>query len=98
MCGICLGKFSKPSDIATDEEYDLSQVKVPVALFYVPEDYVVPESDVEQLKAKLPNVAHEYKFTELSNNIDLLYAKNVPQFVYKNIISFFSMNKALRRQ
>lgn len=60
-----------------------------MAFFYVPDDYVVPEEDVQYLKNKMPNVEKEYKFQELSNNIDLLYAKNVDRIVYEKIDSYF---------
>lgn len=83
-----IGKFVRPNSDENDQEYDLSKITTPIALYYVPEDIVVPAADVQQLKTKLPNVAEQQQFQELSNNIDFLYAKNVETFVFNKVVKF----------
>lgn len=86
------GKFVKDYETNSNEEYDLSKVSTPVAMYYVPDDLIAPELDVNTLKAKLPNIVEEYKFQQLSNSIDLLYGKNVDQLVFNKITHFFKQN------
>lgn len=81
------GKFQRY--MGSNEEYDLSNVNVPIGLFYTPEDTISKVEDVEYLATKLPNVVHKQKFSQMSNNLELIYGKDVENVVFSKIFEFF---------
>ncbi|KAJ8953104.1 hypothetical protein NQ318_013448 [Aromia moschata] len=78
------GNFQKYSEDSNGQDYDLSKVTTPVALFYTPEDHISNEEDVKNLASNLPNVYQQHKFEDLTNNVDLLWSENM-QNVYDQV-------------
>ncbi|KAJ8985386.1 hypothetical protein NQ317_007543 [Molorchus minor] len=70
-------RFSKYSETGEAEDYDLSKLTVPIALFYTPNDPLSNTDDVNTLASKLPNVYQQYQFKELTNNLDLMWSENM---------------------
>jgi len=72
-------------------EYNLKNVKVPVALYYSPNDWLSVVQDVQILKSELPNVIKDYAITgKLFNHMDLLWGVDAPALVYNELLK--SMN------
>ncbi|XP_025265049.1 LOW QUALITY PROTEIN: lipase 3 [Camponotus floridanus] len=73
--------------------YDLSNIAVPVALFYADNDWIISTEDVKRLYHSLPNVVDMYgvpwsKF----NHADFMWAKDASKLVYDRIL------KIMRRE
>ncbi|XP_072762502.1 lipase 3-like [Anoplolepis gracilipes] len=67
-------------------DYDLANIKVPIALFYGLNDWLVNITDVKKLYRALPNVVDMYavpwpKF----NHADFMLAKNALKLVYNRV-------------
>ncbi|KAJ8929019.1 hypothetical protein NQ314_018330 [Rhamnusium bicolor] len=71
------GRFQKYSNTTQGNEFDLSKVVVPVALFYTPDDQLYSSDDVQLLAGKLPNLYKLLNFEKLNNNLDFLYSENL---------------------
>lgn len=68
-------------------DYNLANVKVPVALYYAENDLLVSISGVEKLARQLPNVIDKYlvpmhKF----NHLDFLWAIDAKTLVYDRVV------------
>lgn len=78
-----LRKYEQP----TPPDYDLSKVTIPIYLFTANNDWLSSEQDVANLESKLPNLKatflNEYK---KFNHADYLYATNVTEFLYDNLL------------
>ncbi|KAJ3656552.1 hypothetical protein Zmor_015623 [Zophobas morio] len=71
--------------------YDLSKVKVPVALYYSSNDWIVDTPNIDRLIQSLPNVVKSYKVPlEKFSHSDFLYAKNVANLLYNIVIDDIS--------
>ncbi|XP_032519952.2 lipase 3-like [Danaus plexippus] len=67
--------------------YNMTEVKVPVALYYSEEDWLAHPKDVERLHAELPDVRDLFKVpTEHFSHMDFQFSKHAPQVVYKRLI------------
>jgi pimeloyl-ACP methyl ester carboxylesterase len=75
------GQWSPP-------KYDLSKVKVPVALYHASNDMLVDTKDVARLAGDLPNLLGSYQvnLTEF-NHIDFLFAIDVDVLVNKPLLN-----------
>lgn len=72
---------------STPPDYNLKNVKVPVALYYSPNDWLSVVEDVQRLKQELPNVVEDHMLTEkLFNHMDLLWGIDARTVVYDKII------------
>lgn len=69
----------------TPPDYDLTNVTVPVVLFYSPKDWLSDPQDVLTLKRHLPNV-NGLIFLEDFTHIDYIYASDAVDFIYSKII------------
>ncbi|KAL6417528.1 hypothetical protein ACFW04_012682 [Cataglyphis niger] len=68
-------------------DYDLANIKVPIALFYANNDWLVSTEDVERLYHLLPNVVDMYKVPWSNfNHVDFLWAKDAPKLVYERVL------------
>jgi pimeloyl-ACP methyl ester carboxylesterase len=74
----------------TPPQYDLSQVKVPVALYAGTEDWLADPKDVDYLRNQLPNVVQDFNIKDY-DHMDFIYALNAQNILYKSMIQL--MNK-----
>ncbi|KAL6431797.1 hypothetical protein ACFW04_007357 [Cataglyphis niger] len=68
-------------------DYDLTNITVPIALFYSDNDLLVSAEDVKRLYRLLPNVVDMYEVPWAKfNHVDFMWAKDAPKLVYKRIL------------
>lgn len=60
-------------------EIALEQITVPVALFVAREDFVADVQDNENVRQRIPNVAH-YRILENEDHLSLSFSKNMTYF------------------
>ena len=65
--------------------YDISNVKVPVALYSGQDDWLTVPDDVEYLRKKLPNVVDDYEIKDW-NHLDFVWAINASRAFYNRMI------------
>ncbi|XP_018786868.1 PREDICTED: lipase 3-like [Bactrocera latifrons] len=71
----------------TPPDYDLSKVKVPVALYYSMNDMLVSTTGVDRLARELPDVIDKYLVPmEKFNHLDFLWAIDVKSLVYNRLV------------
>nr|XP_036229907.1 lipase 3-like [Bactrocera oleae] len=71
----------------TPPDYDLSKVKVPVALYYSMNDMLVSTTGVDHLARELPDVIDKYLVPmEKFNHLDFLWAIDVKSLVYNRLV------------
>ncbi|XP_050352921.1 lipase 3-like [Nymphalis io] len=74
-------------------KYDMTEVKVPVALYFSEEDWLAHPEDVERLQKELPDVKDFYKVPEKHfNHMDFQFSKKAPEVVYKRLIESMQTN------
>lgn len=74
------GKVSPP-------DYNLKNVKAPIALYHSPNDWIADSRDVQTLKEALPNVVKDRSVTEANlNHMDFVWGVDAPRIVYDDII------------
>ncbi|XP_047536169.1 lipase 3-like [Vanessa atalanta] len=74
-------------------KYDMTEVKVPVALYYSEEDWLAHPEDVERLHKELPDVKDFYKVPEKHfNHMDFQFSKKAPEVVYKRLVESMQNN------
>ncbi|GAB1867622.1 Lipase [Camponotus japonicus] len=67
--------------------YDLSNITVPIALFYADNDWLISTEDVKRLYHSLPNVVDMYEVPwSKFNHLDYLWAKDASKLVYDRIL------------
>ncbi|KAL6431842.1 hypothetical protein ACFW04_007361 [Cataglyphis niger] len=68
-------------------DYDLTNITVPIALFYGPGDWLVNITDVKKLYRLLPKVVdlYEVPWPKFSHS-DFTWAKDAPKLVYKRTL------------
>ncbi|KAL6431824.1 hypothetical protein ACFW04_007359 [Cataglyphis niger] len=72
---------------AEPPDYNLTNITVPIALFYGVNDWIIDVSGVEKLSRLLPNVVDMYKVPwSKFNHLDFVWAKDAPILVYKRIL------------
>ncbi|CAK1584934.1 unnamed protein product [Parnassius mnemosyne] len=68
-------------------KFDMSKVQVPVALYSSKMDWLSHPDDVERLYRELPNAKDHYMVADDQfTNMDFLFSKKAPQFVYERLI------------
>ncbi|XP_029671560.1 lipase 3-like [Formica exsecta] len=73
---------------AEPPDYDLTNITVPIALFYGANDWLVNVSEMQKLSRLLPNVVDMYKVPwPKFNHVDFVWAKDAPKLVYKRILN-----------
>lgn len=77
---IIYGRMSPP-------DYNLANVKVPVALYFAENDLLVSISGVEKLAKQLPNVIDKYLVPHHKfNHLDFLWAIDAKTLVYDRVL------------
>lgn len=72
---------------ATPPDYNLKNVKSPVAVYHSLSDWLATPPDVQILTEKLPNVIKKYLVPHKQfNHIDFLWGKDAPTLVYDEIL------------
>ncbi|XP_043268017.1 lipase 3-like [Venturia canescens] len=69
-------------------DYDISRVKVPVALFVADNDWLASSVDVDSLWKQLPNKIAMFRvqFPKF-NHVDFLWGIDAPKLVYENVFT-----------
>lgn len=68
-------------------QYNMTEVNVPVVLYYSEEDWLAHPRDVERLHKELPNVKEFYQIPEEHfSHMDFQFSKRAPELVYKRLI------------
>lgn len=74
--------------------YDLSKVKVPVALYYALNDWLADLKDVQKLIDQLPNIIGKYEIKHPKfNHMDFLFATDAKKLVYEHVIEVMKANE-----
>ncbi|XP_047477840.1 lipase 3-like [Penaeus chinensis] len=68
--------------------YDLSRVRIPVAIFAGENDYLADPQDVELTERELPNVVQSTMLSSFSH-MDFSRAVHAYEYVYKHVLDFF---------
>ncbi|XP_037783599.1 lipase 3-like isoform X2 [Penaeus monodon] len=68
--------------------YDLSQVRIPVAIFAGENDYLADPRDVELTERELPNVVQTTTLASFSH-MDFTWAVHAYDYVYRHVLDFF---------
>ncbi|XP_016076211.1 PREDICTED: gastric triacylglycerol lipase [Miniopterus natalensis] len=76
----------------TPPNYNLADMKVPVAVWNGGKDWLAETQDVDLLLSKLPNVIY-HKEIPFYNHLDFVWAIDAPQEVYNEIISMIEKDK-----
>ncbi|XP_023939745.2 lipase 3-like [Bicyclus anynana] len=76
--------------------YNMTEVKVPVTLYYSEEDWLVHPKDVERLQKELPDVRGTYKVSEKHfSHMDFQFSNKAPEVVYKKLVESLQTTKPL---
>ncbi|KAJ8717496.1 hypothetical protein PYW08_005895 [Mythimna loreyi] len=67
--------------------YNITDIKVPVTLYYSEEDWLAHPKDVLRLEKELPNVRETYMVPEEHfSHLDFQFSRKAPEMVYQRII------------
>ncbi|XP_072761541.1 lipase 3-like [Anoplolepis gracilipes] len=67
-------------------DYNLTNITIPIALFYGLNDWLIDIVDVQRLYQLLPNVVDMYEVPwSKFNHVDFVWAKDAPKLVYERI-------------
>ncbi|KAK4298232.1 hypothetical protein Pmani_029415 [Petrolisthes manimaculis] len=75
----------------TPPEYSLSDVKVPIVLFWSKNDYLADTQDVSWLASQLPHVVINYEVPYPKfNHIDFVWGIDALKYVYKPLLKYIA--------
>jgi pimeloyl-ACP methyl ester carboxylesterase len=75
------------------EEYNVSNIKVPIAIYYGDKDYLANPKDIEEyLLEKLPNVVYKEKIADFKHN-DFVWGKHACTKVYISLLDLLNKYK-----
>lgn len=81
----------------TPPDYDISNIKTPIALYYAHNDWLAVPKDVVKLIKLLPNVINDYPIShEKFNHVDFLYGIDAEHLVYDEILRTMEPNNQLK--
>lgn len=66
--------------------YDITQVKLPVALFSATNDWLADPADVQFIRKNLPNIVYDQVIDDW-DHLDFLWALDATQIIYYNILN-----------
>lgn len=68
-------------------DYNLKNVRAPVAIYYSDKDWVAGVADTKRLSGELPNVIKEYPIVQRNfNHMDILWGIDAPTFIFDEIL------------
>ena len=70
---------------STAPVYNITNVQVPVALYYGEQDWLADPTDVEYLRANLPMIVDDFKINNW-NHLDFVWASNATQVFYNRMV------------
>jgi len=73
----------------TPPQYDLTQVKVPTALYSGANDWLADPTDVDVLRKLLPNLVEDYTVANY-NHMDLVWGVNTRQMLYDRMLDLMA--------
>ena len=65
--------------------YDITQVKVPVALYWGQNDWLADPTDVEYIRKNLPNIVDDLSIDSY-DHIDFVWATNTKDVLYERVM------------
>jgi len=65
--------------------YDVTRVKVPVALYWADKDWLADPADVNYLRKRLPNIVDDFECLGW-NHLDFLWATNTDTLLYERML------------
>ncbi|KYN36038.1 Lipase 3 [Trachymyrmex septentrionalis] len=76
-------------------DYNLTNIKVPIGLFYADNDWLADSLDVKKLyNSLLPNIFDLYRVPlPKFNHLDFLWGKDAPKLVYKELLNDLQLFK-----
>lgn len=81
----------------TPPDYNLSNVQVPVGLYYAQDDWLSDIRDVDQLKKFLPHVINDYLVPhEKFNHLDFIYGIDAQHLLYDEIVKTMQSGEFMR--
>ena len=69
--------------------YNISNINVPVALYYGTNDLLANVADIEFLRKNLPNIVDDLNI-EFYNHMDFIWALNAKQVLYDRMIQLMT--------
>lgn len=72
-------------------DYDISNIQVPISIYYAQDDWLADPKDVEYLSTLLPNLVHNYLVPHAKfNHIDFLYGMDVQRLLNDEIVKMLN--------
>ena len=65
--------------------YDISNIKVPVALYWSQNDWLADATDVQYLRKNLPNIVDDFSIDSY-NHLDFVWATNAKEAFYDRML------------
>jgi pimeloyl-ACP methyl ester carboxylesterase len=65
--------------------YDLTKIKVPVALYWGGKDWLADPTDVQFIRKNLPNIVDDYDIQDY-DHLDFIWSINANEVFYKRMI------------
>ncbi|XP_053698633.1 lipase 1-like [Sabethes cyaneus] len=76
----------------TPPVYNLTQITAPVLVYYALNDFLASPADVDRLSAEIPNLVERLQVAHGKfNHLDFLFAKNVKELLYDEVIRRISL-------
>lgn len=72
---------------STAPDYNLKNIRTPIALYYSNTDWLAGTADVQLLRNELPNVVKDFEITStLFSHLDFLWGNDAPRIIYDQIV------------
>lgn len=75
-------KYNQP----TPPLYNITNVRVPTALYWAKKDWLADPKDVEYIRERLPNIIEDFE-CENYNHLDFVWAQNANEELYDRMIN-----------
>ncbi|XP_028397161.1 gastric triacylglycerol lipase-like [Dendronephthya gigantea] len=82
---------------STPKLYDVSKIRVPVALFSADKDWLATPKDVSKLKAKLKTVVFSKDLVSW-DHLDFIWGMDAPSLIYEDIAGLLKNSNRLERK
>lgn len=71
--------------ISEPPDYNIKNIKAPIAFYYSENDWLAAKDDVEKLLKQLSNIVAE-TYIPRYNHLDYVWGINAPQEIYKDVL------------